>query len=321
MEPVSRLRPLSAHQISLRRELIADGWRDADIRRGLRGGALVRLRWGAYLINEPHARWTTQDQTRLRARAVVRSAATPVVLSHTSALLEYDVEHWDLPLDDIHLTRPDMRAGRREAGVVQHRGRLGRDEIVSVEGLLITAAARTAVDVTRLVDTERSVVLLDAMLRSGLTTHDELWQSYAATEGWAESAASRMALMLADARAGSVGESRLRYLCWKYGLPAPELQYEVRDQYGVLVGVVDFAWPELGVFCEFDGKEKYVKHARPGESPADAVFREKVREDRIREVTGFSFVRLTWSDLYRPAATAARIRWVLSQGARNRTAS
>ena len=41
-------------------------------------------------------------------------------------------------------------------------------------------------------------------------------------------------------------------------MPMP--QYEVFDQLGHLLGRVDFAWPELGVFVEFDGKEKYLKY-------------------------------------------------------------
>jgi hypothetical protein len=40
----------------------------------------------------------------------------------------------------------------------------------------------------------------------------------------------------------------------------------------------------------------------------DAVFREKLREDALRETTGWSMVRLVWSDLHRPAVTAARLR-------------
>lgn len=318
MELSEHLRPIRPYRVVLRRELIADGWRDPDIRRALRAGVLVRLRWGAYLVEEPGVEWNAVDHARLRSRAVVRSAAAPVVLSHVSAALEYDVEHWGLLSEETHVTRLDGRAGRREAGVVQHRGRLDEADIIDVGGLLITTAARTAIDVSRLVDTERALVLLDAMLRIGLVTHEELWRSYAATEGWCLSAGSRVALMLADERSGSVGESRLRYLCWKYGLPAPELQYKVRDERGLLVGIVDFAWPQYGVFCEFDGKEKYVKHARRGETPADAVFREKVREDRIRELTGFVFVRLTWSDLHRPVETAARLRAALTNAARLR---
>ena len=55
---------------------------------------------------------------------------------------------------------------------------------------------------------------------------------------------------------------------------------------GIVVGVADMAWPEHGVLGEFDGKVKYGRLLLPGESPGDAVFREKRREDEMRRLTG-----------------------------------
>ena len=50
------------------------------------------------------------------------------------------------------------------------------------------------------------------------------------------------------------------------GLPAPVPQYKIRDGSGRVVHRVDFAWPELGVFLEFDGKVKYEKYLRSGQT-------------------------------------------------------
>lgn len=74
-------------------------------------------------------------------------------------------------------------------------------------------------------------------------------------------------------------------------------------------------WREQRLLGEFDGKVKYGRLLRSGEEPGDAVFREKRREDRLRELTGFSMVRITWGDLYRPAETAARIRGLMHRAA------
>jgi hypothetical protein len=93
-----------------------------------------------------------------------------------------------------------------------------------------------------------------------------------------------------------------------HGLPAPTTQFRVVDEAGVLVGITDLAWPEHGLLGEFDGKVKYGRLLSPGEDPTDVVFREKRREDRLREVTGYRVIRLTWADLLRGAETAARIR-------------
>ena len=45
-----------------------------------------------------------------------------------------------------------------------------------------------------------------------------------------------------------------------------------------------------------------------GETVNDAVLREKRREDLLREITGWLMIRLIWADLFKPAATAERIR-------------
>lgn len=100
----------------------------------------------------------------------------------------------------------------------------------------------------------------------------------------------------------------MRYLMWEYHLPEPTLQFAVTDRAGNLVGISDFAWEEQRLLGEFDGKLKYSQYLRVGETPADSVVREKLREDRMRETTGFSMVRFIWPDLYSRAQTAARLR-------------
>ena len=57
------------------------------------------------------------------------------------------------------------------------------------------------------------------------------------------------------------------------------------DAHGRLVGRTDFAWPAYGLFGEFDGRGKYLRSFKPGQSVTDVVLAEKAREDRIREIT------------------------------------
>jgi very-short-patch-repair endonuclease len=75
---------------------------------------------------------------------------------------------------------------------------------------------------------------------------------------------------------------------------------------------VDFAWPELGVFLEFDGKVKYESLLKDGERASDVVIREKRREEMICGLTGWRCIRITWADLFNPARTATRIKAVLA---------
>jgi len=94
------------------------------------------------------------------------------------------------------------------------------------------------------------------------------------------------------------------------GLPAPVLQWEVRDQDGLLIGYTDFGWPELGTVGEFDGRVKYGRLRRPGQDPGDVVFEEKRREDRLRD-QDLAVVRWTWADLadFGPVVTRLRRRF------------
>ncbi|WP_324290217.1 hypothetical protein [Gordonia sp. SL306] len=57
----------------------------------------------------------------------------------------------------------------------------------------------------------------------------------------------------------------------------------------------DYDWSALLV-GEFDGDVKYRKHLRPGETPFDAMKREKEREDALGRL-GIMVVRWTWKDL------------------------
>ena len=107
---------------------------------------------------------------------------------------------------------------------------------------------------------------------------------------------AREVLNLADARAESPGESYSRVLFHQFRVPKPDLQYHVIGAGGRLVGIADFCWELERHLGEFDGKIKYGRLLREGETPADAVFREKRREDNMRgELFGMS--RWVWADL------------------------
>ncbi|WGY04368.1 hypothetical protein QI633_11505 [Nocardioides sp. QY071] len=123
-----------------------------------------------------------------------------------------------------------------------------------------------------------------------------------------------LVLRLGDSRIASVGESRTHYFLWRHHFPAPIPQFEVSDG-ALFLALLDFAFPDLGIWIEFDGKEKYLKFRRPGESVADAVIREKQRESCIAELTGWRCVRITWGDLADPVRLESRIRAVIASAA------
>jgi hypothetical protein len=157
---------------------------------------------------------------------------------------------------------------------------------------------------------ESGLVLLDSAYDLGLLTSSVLHDELDTSAGWPGTARLRITAALASPGAQSVGESRMRYLFWSFGVPKPELQYVVHD-HGEVVGIADFAWPEHGLIGEFDGRVKYDRLLRPGETPSDVVFREKRREDRMREITGWPMIRFVWADLADPRRTAERTKIAL----------
>lgn len=296
----------------LRREALAAGLSDRDLTSAVRSRTLVRIRHGAYAATDHVVGLDDRAEHVLRARAVVRAARSPVVLSHLTSLLVMGAPLWDLPLDRVHLTTPAERCGRREAGVVTHGGTLDPRDVVQLDGLPVTAPARAALELATLTDVERALVPMNHLLHQGSVTHEQLREQSRAMRHHPGSLGSDLVVALAQDRCESVGETRAFFLCWHEGLPRPEVNHVVRDAYGGFVARVDLAWPDLGVFLEFDGRIKYVRHLRDGEDAGDAVVREKRREERIRTATGWRCIRLTWADLQRPTETAAWIRSVLA---------
>jgi hypothetical protein len=184
-------------------------------------------------------------------------------------------------------------------------------DVVARHGLEVTSGTRTALDITCCSGTEASLVAINFLLRRGYTTIEGLRERYAAMTHHPFTLKTDLVLRLSDGRPQSVGEVRTLFLCYRGGVPAPTPQYELRSELGDLIAALDFAWPELGVWLEFDGRQKYVKFLREGESMVDVVLREKQRESMITELTGWRCIRITWADLQRPNATVGRILTVL----------
>jgi hypothetical protein len=306
------------HGAFLRREALDLGYHDKEIARLVRLGHWVRIRHGAYVLR---SLWDAADPLArhlMRSRAAYRVASSEVVLSHTSSLAVHRTDTWDLPLDTVHLTRRDHRVGRQTAGVIQHAG-VVLDEDVEIDGELVyMSATRTALEITTVADVEHSLVVVNGLLHAGKTTLRRLENRYVGMYQWPGTLATELVLRLCDSRIESAAESRASYLFFRQGLPQPRIQLPIRDA-GVLLARLDFAWPHLGVWVEVDGRIKYDELRRPHEDAVDVLMREKRREERVRELTGWECIRITWADLEHPDRVAARIRSAFARGQRRRS--
>jgi hypothetical protein len=302
----------AAGGVWLRREAIANGYDDKAIARMVRSGDWHRVRHGAYCSGSLWEGLDAVGRHRVKARAVLLTAHPSAALSHVSAALELNAPVWLLDLSEVHVTREDGRAGRRESGVVHHCGEIAPGDIIGRNGVRVTNGTRAAIEVTTLGNVERSLVTVNGLLHAQETTREELARATEAMKHWPHSLRSDLVVRLADPRIESAGESRTFYLFWSQGLPLPVPQHCVFDEAGSLVARLDFALPDLGVFVEFDGRQKYLELRRDGETIEDVILREKRREELVCRLTGWVCIRIAWEDLARPAQTARRIRAILT---------
>ncbi|HWM01280.1 MAG TPA: hypothetical protein VNP92_02970 [Actinophytocola sp.] len=292
-------------ELRRRRELRIAGYTDHEIRQRLRTGVLSAVRPGTYLPGAPPDDAVARHA--LAARAAHRDLADAAVFSHVTAAVLHGWPIWGIDLARVHVTRSRSGGGRCGRRVHVHAVPLRPDEIVLVEGLPVTGPARTLADLGRQEPFEQAVAVADAALRAGQVTPEELAEAVGRAGRRPGAPAARRALRFADGRSESVGESRSRVAMLRAGLPVPVLQWPVHDAHGRLLGRTDFGWPSLRTAGEFDGRIKYGRLLRPGQTAADAVLAEKQREDAIR-AEDLAVVRWTWADLADFTPIADRLR-------------
>ncbi len=294
--------------VFLRREAIQAGYSDKAIAVQRRSGQWHRIRHGIYCFSDIWTALTPEEQHLTHARGILRVTPGKVMLSHTTALLAHGIAVWGMPLDRIHLTRIAGGPARLERDVVHHVGSTRPAERLMVNGLPVIAPARAVLESAARSNTEAGLVAADSALHLGKCTREELEETYRSMLYWPDTNKLHLLMYMADALADSAGESRMRHAFWRQGLPKPVLQYPVRDETGRLIAILDFAWPEHRLWAEFDGRLKYGRLLRPGETAGDAVFREKRREDRVRELLNWRCARVTWDELDRPIELGIRMR-------------
>ena len=270
-----------------------------QIRHRVRSGRWERVGLGCYRRSlsedlDPHLRKRLDHVDRavaaasrhpdsvvaLRSAALVRGLPLFLPVPHEVSLL-VPYGHW---------------AGHR-AGVVFHHGDLDDDGEL-VQGVRITTASRTWLDIARTRPLADSLAVGDAAARAGLVDVGTLRRRAAdlrAVRGCRRA-------QLAAAHVDALRETPLESGSWayfvRYGIPLPRLQVGFLDEWGEFIGRVDFVWEGAGLVGECDGLVKY--------DDRRALYAEKRREDRLRAL-GLQVVRWGWSDL-RDARLAATLR-------------
>jgi hypothetical protein len=140
------------------------------------------------------------------------------------------------------------------AGIVTRNYSTHDDEITRVAGLSVTAPARTAYDLGRLLPRGQSVARLDALMRATPFSIEEVHLLIKRHPGARGLRGLRETLSLVDGGAASPKETWLRLLLIDAGFPAPTTQVPVQERWG-LVAVLDMGWETYKVAVEYDGDQ------------------------------------------------------------------
>lgn len=210
------------------------------------------------------------------------------------------------PADDepVHLRLPVHGSRRQLEGTVSHFGPVEAGELVDLDGIPATGPDRTLADLVLASSREDAVAMIDAALHHRLVTGLDKAVAACAKRPGARRVASYWPL--ADGRAESVLETRLRLLLHDAGVPPPRLQWPVTDGTGRVLARLDLAWPGAMLDVEADGG---AVHELP-----PALHRDRERQNQLLDL-GWRVRRVTWADVLRtPTKVVAAVTGWLAAG-------
>jgi len=174
----------------------------------------------------------------------------------------------------ISIFRPSGHGRLKNALATTAERELLPEDVEELDGLLVTTRLRTTWDLGRVRWPDEAIAGMDAMMRIGGFTHDELLLGAATRfsgHRWVRTL--RAVAPLVDGRAESPPESILRLRCVEVGLPVtPQVEVYDGDRF---IARLDLADEDLAYALEYDGEEW---HGSPDQQRHDRDRRAAVRE-------------------------------------------
>lgn len=271
----------------------ANGRPYAQIARRRDSGEITKLRTGVFLPTDEWNALSPVNRHRILVTETFSLLRSDALASYRSAAALLGIPCLGTPPERVHVT--DVRQGGQISAHVRHHRERRRPPATVVDGVPCTSPARTAIDLARTLPFDSALIAMDHVLHCRLATPQEIAAELDALGRVRGSARARLVAAHASDQAESPGESLSRARMIQLAAPLPSLQKEFWDDRG-LIGRTDFWWEDLLLVGEFDGAVKYgVGGGAPQVAANEVVYREKLREDRIR-AQGARFLRWGWDD-------------------------
>ncbi|MFK4115886.1 hypothetical protein ACI2K6_14780 [Microbacterium sp. NPDC006705] len=293
----------------------------STLERAVGDGELVRVRRGVYVAAARWAAARPEARMRLRAHALAAVATREPVFSHTTAAALHGLPVHRGDDSRVHTLELGPAPAPSRSDVVRHRHEVADADVSRIGALQATNLARTVFDVLCAEKAETATAAMDAALRAAAWRGNGAYDPAAAAALVADVTArieqapgargirsARFVASIADGRAQLPGESISRLWMLQLGAAEPVLQHPVAIGDGQWA-FLDFAWPRLRRFGEFDGDGKYLDPAlTAGRSPRDVLRAQRERESRVVAATGWTPVRWGWERLASRPTFAAFLR-------------
>lgn len=317
---------LHQHGVIQRRQLLAAGVTAAMVESRLRSGILRRVHTGVYLLG--HLRGPLEPRLAAEMAAVL-ACGRDVLVSHRSAAGLHELlsgpgqrsatqparaaeappsaggrgrvgkagAEWRI----VDVAFPGDRTPTRRRGIRGHRaGSLETDDRAVVEGVPVTAPARTILDLSAVVAARELEGVIARAERLGLVSTRDLRRLVDRCRGRAGAPLLRS---IVEREGGALltrseAEARFADLVRGSGLPTPEANVMVHGY------EVDFLWRDHRVAVEVDG---FAFHASRHSFAGDR------RRDADLLVLGIRTMRITWSQIVNePKSTLVRLALTLA---------
>jgi hypothetical protein len=189
-----------------------------------------------------------------RARAAWLWSRRRAVVAGNSAAALLGAK-WVSPSLDAELVHDNRKSPAR---ILVHSDTLAPHEMLTVDGIAVTTPARTAFDIGRRTTTRlHAVQRLDALSNATDVKVADVEAVIAEHPGARGLVRLRRVLPLVDGGAESPQETRTRLVLIGAGLPRPQTQIRVFDEYGDFVARLDMGYEDLRVGIEYDGPQHW----------------------------------------------------------------
>lgn len=229
------------HGVVTRTQLRRLGLSDRQITRAIAHARLHPVHRGVFAVG--HRRLSVHG----RRAAAVLACGAGAALGYRSAAAHWDLRATSSPTTDVVVSRSSRP--RHENVIVHQHLRLGGDEVVEHDGILVTTVSRTLLDVAAVLSPaamRRAVGQADVLQRFDLHALRRLMDRHPRHPGhrvmrellrtWAEPERTRSAL-----------EAQFVVLCDRLGFPCPILNATVLGM------EIDAIFPEHRIAVELDG--------------------------------------------------------------------